>query len=46
MARCSRYAEYIKAIVTVALFLFFGFIFAYGLTKGDFFTTALNGGTL
>jgi len=35
-----------KIIITIVLFLFFGFILAYGLTKGDFFTTALNGGTL
>jgi hypothetical protein len=35
-----------KIIITVALFLFFGFILIYGLTKGDFFITTLNGGTL
>jgi hypothetical protein len=35
-----------KIIISVALFAIFGVIMAYGISKGDFFTTALNGGTL
>jgi uncharacterized membrane protein len=35
-----------KIIISVALFAIFGAIMAYGVSKGDFFTTMLNGGTL
>jgi len=33
-------------IISIALFSLFSLILAYGIIKGDFSITALNGGTL